>query len=104
MSVATAVEEFLDGRELDDRERVLGEIARALAGQLDSACEAGTARGLSAGPPLARRLAEVLDALVVREGEEMGRAAIEAEQAERRQRRRQAATWAAKETPNGRSS
>ena len=68
VSVSAALEAFLDGRELDGREQVLSEIARALARQLDSAGEAGTARGMSACPPLARRLGEVVDALVARQG------------------------------------
>src|SRR5215212_6989808 len=99
MSVVDALEGFLDGRELDARERVLGEIARALARQLDSACGAGTARGMSACPPLARRLAEVLDALVVREAEEAAEAARDAGRVERLERRRRAGRWA--QTENG---
>lgn len=65
----------------------MGEIARALARQLDAACEAGTARGMSACPPLARRLGEMLDALTVREAEEAEEATREAERAERLERR-----------------
>jgi len=51
--------------------------------------------------PLARRLGEVVDALVAPQGEEIARAAKEAEYAERRELRRHAPTWAARETPNG---
>jgi hypothetical protein len=63
VSVAEAVDKFLNGRELDGRAVVLAAVARALAAQLDVACDSGTSRGLSAAPPIARRLIEVLNVL-----------------------------------------
>ena len=61
MTVTEAVEAFLDGRRLKDRAAVLAALARVLAQQLDAACEAGSARGMSAVPPLTSRLVEVLN-------------------------------------------
>jgi hypothetical protein len=58
--VTASVDAFLGGRVLEGRVVVLGAIARALAGQLDNASAAGSARGLSATPPIARRLVQVL--------------------------------------------
>jgi hypothetical protein len=60
MATVDAVEQFLANRDLDGRALVLGAIAQGLARQLDVAIEAGSARGLSAGPPIARRLMEAL--------------------------------------------
>jgi hypothetical protein len=93
VAVIHALEAFLDGRDLDARERVLAEVARALAGELDAACSADTARSTTAVPPLARRLAEVLDALAEREAGEAADAVREAEREEQRERRRRAGRW-----------
>ena len=61
MTVGDAVDSLLDQVEpLEGRAMVLAAVARALAGQLDAACASETARGLSAAPPIARRLVEVL--------------------------------------------
>ena len=76
-AVSGAVEDFLEGRE--DQRRVLAEVARALASQLDRACASESARGLSAAPPLARRLVELVGELEAREHE----AAMRAERRER---------------------
>jgi hypothetical protein len=51
---------------------VLAEIAKALAKELDLACEGESARGISAAPPLASRLMEVLDRLGEREVDRRG--------------------------------
>jgi hypothetical protein len=90
IAVSAAVEAYLEGLEVDGQEEVLAEVARALAGQLDHACASGTARGLSAAPPLARRLVEVMREVAAREAEK----AEEAMRAERREQRRRDATWA----------
>jgi hypothetical protein len=63
VSVAEAVEEFLKDCDVDGVDAVLAASARALAVQLDEACAAGSARGMSASPPLARLLVELLDRL-----------------------------------------
>jgi hypothetical protein len=63
MSVSEAMDTYLAGRGFDGRDVVLAEVARVLASQLEAACESGTARGLSAVPPIASRLVEVLAAL-----------------------------------------
>jgi hypothetical protein len=91
VSVSEAVDAYLADRDLAGNGTVLAAVAKRLAGQLDAACESDTARGLSAAPPLARRLVEVVEELARRE-------AIEAERQEREARveeRRRNARWAA---------
>jgi hypothetical protein len=61
--VSAAVDVFLADRELRDRDAALAAVARALAVALDRAVTGDSARGLSAAPPLARRLVEALDAI-----------------------------------------
>lgn len=73
MSASEAVDAYLEGRNLAGNGTVLAAVARRLAGQLDAACESDTARSVSAVPPLARRLVEVVG----------DRAALEAAEAER---------------------
>ncbi len=59
----------------------MAEVARALARQLDQACGSDSARGLSASPPIARRLVEVVGTLNAVETEaEMPRGAAGAEE------------------------
>ena len=47
-AVSGALEDYLEGREFEGQSRVLAEVARALARQLDQACASDSARGLSA--------------------------------------------------------
>ena len=94
-SVLGSVERFLDGRDLDGDEEVLAAVARALASQLDAAVAAGSARGLSACPPLARRLVEVMDVFPSRDAAEAEREADEVSMRERLEERRRMGRWAA---------
>ncbi len=70
-------------------------MARALAAQLDAAVSAGTARGASACPPLARRLVEVMDVLASRDAAEAQREADGASRRARLEERQQLGRWAA---------
>lgn len=67
MSVSKGLEGYLGQKGFDGQGLVLAEVARALAKELDLACEGQSARGISAAPPLASRLMEVLDRLGARE-------------------------------------
>ena len=93
--VLDSVERFLEGRDLEGDEEVLAAVARALASQLDAAVEAGTARGLSACPPLARRLVEVMRVFAGRDAAEAQREEHDASLRERLEKRKREATWAA---------
>lgn len=62
-TVTDAVEAFLKSRELDEHGAALAAVARALAQSLDRVTVSDSARGLSAAPPISRRLVEVLDAI-----------------------------------------
>ena len=99
--VLESVQGYLDGRDLEGDEKVLAAMARALASQLDAAVAAGTARGLSAGPPLARRLVEVMGVFAGRDAAEAEREAREADRRARLEQRREG-RWAAAGTGNGR--
>ena len=96
-SVLGSVERYLEGRDLEGDEDVLAAVARALASQLDAAVAAGTARGVSACPPLARRLVEVMDIFSGRDAVEAERERLEAEHAAKREQRRREGRWAAAE-------
>jgi hypothetical protein len=61
VTVSEAVAGFLDGRRLKGRSVVLASLAGVLAQQLDLAVEQGSARAMSAVPPLTNRLVEVLN-------------------------------------------
>jgi|SRR5215211_3185689 len=91
-AVSGAVEDYLEGRDFTGQAGVLAEVARALARQLDEACSSDSARGLSASPPLARRLVEVVSELASTEEESAMRA-------EQRERRRYEANWAQRQPP-----
>jgi hypothetical protein len=93
-SVSESVESYLKGRELRGNGRVLAATARRLAEQLDAACESKTARGLSAAPPLASRLVEVVGELDRREAALREAEAEEARRAERLEQNRLAGRWA----------
>jgi hypothetical protein len=88
ISVAEAVDRFLDGEET--KEAVLNSIARALAAQLDQACQTGTARGLSAVPPLTSRLIAVVEKISEQSEEEKYLA-------ERRRNHERQRNWAARQ-------
>jgi hypothetical protein len=60
MNVQEAVESYLKVKKLAGRGLVLAALARTLAAQLDATAEAGTARGMTAAPPIASRLLEVV--------------------------------------------
>ena len=60
MNVQEAVENYLDAKKLAGRGLVLAALARTLAAQLDATAEAGTSRAMTAAPPIASRLLEVL--------------------------------------------
>ena len=92
--VLGSVERFLEGRDLEGDEEVLAAVARALASQLDAAVAAGSARGLSAGPPLARRLVEVMDLFASRDAAEAEREADEVSLRDRLEERRRQGRWA----------
>jgi hypothetical protein len=94
-SVLGSVERFLEDRNLEGDEKVLAAVAKALASQLDAAIAAGTARGLSACPPLARRLVEVMDVFANRDAAEAAREASSADQRARLEERRRLGRWAA---------
>ena len=94
-TVLASVEGFLEGRDLVGEEGVLAAVARALASQLDAAVAAGTARGLSAGPPLARRLVEVMDVFAGRDAAEAERVASSADRQARLEERQRLGRWAA---------
>jgi hypothetical protein len=93
--VLDSLERFLGGRDLEGDEEVLAAVARALASQLDAAVAAGSARGLSAGPPLARQLVEVMDVFASRDAAEAQREADEVSIRERLEERQRQARWAA---------
>jgi hypothetical protein len=97
-SVLDSVEAYLEGRALEGDEQVLAAVARALASQLDAAVGAGTARGLSACPPLARRLVEVMDVFTSRDAAEAEREADDVSLRERLEERRRMGRWAANGT------
>ncbi len=94
-SVLARVERFVEGRDLEGDEGVLAAVARALASQLDAAVAAGSARGLSAGPPLARRLVEVMDVFASRDAAEAEREASSADRRARLEERQRLGRWAA---------
>jgi hypothetical protein len=94
-SVLDSVDAYLERRELDGHEEVLAAVARALATQLDAAVAAGSARGLSAGPPLARRLVEVMDVFTGRDAAEAEREAREADRRAGVEERKRMGRWAA---------
>jgi hypothetical protein len=94
-SVLGSVERFLEDRNLEGDEKVLAAVAKALASQLDAPIAAGTARGLSACPPLARRLVEVMDVFANRDAAEAAREASSADQRARLEERRRLGRWAA---------
>jgi hypothetical protein len=96
-SVLESVERYLEGRDLQGDEVVLAAVAKALASQLDTAVAAGTARGVSACPRLARRLVEVMDVFSGRDAAEAERERLEAERAAKREQRRLEGRWAAAE-------
>lgn len=93
--VLESVEAYLERRELEGDEEVLAAVARALASQLDAAVEAGSARGLSAGPPLARRLVEVMDVFASRDAAEAEQEAASADRQARLAERQRLGRWAA---------
>ena len=94
-SVLDSVDTYLEGRDLTGDEPVLAAVARALASQLDAAVAAGSARGLSACPPLARRLVEVMDVFSGRDAAEAQREADAVSLRERLEERQRQARWAA---------
>ena len=94
-SVVESVEAYLEGRELKGDEKVLAAVARALASQLDAKVGARTARGLSAGPPLARRLVDVMAVFAGRDAAEAEREAREADRRARVEERIRQSRWAA---------
>src|SRR5918994_4607230 len=77
-SVLESVERYLEGRDLEGDQVVLAAVAKALASQLDTAVAAGTARGVSACPRLARRLVEGMDVFSGRDAAEAERERLEA--------------------------
>ena len=92
--MADEVDGFFGARELDGGDKRLAAVACALAGQL-VACEQGTAHGLSAAPPITRRLVEVLEVFPARDAAEAERKAELAEKAERlAERQRRQSQWA----------
>ena len=94
-TVLANVERYLEGRDLKHAEQVLAAVARALASQLDAAVAAGSARGLSACPPLARRLVEVMDVFAGRDAAEAERAASSTDRHARLEERQRLGRWAA---------
>jgi hypothetical protein len=99
-TVLESVERFLEARELEGDERVLAAVARSLARQLDAAVKAGTSRGMSAAPPLARRLCDTLSVFAERDRAKAEREAAEAERRARIERGQRTGRWAA--VQNGR--
>jgi hypothetical protein len=92
--VLGSVEAYLEDRDLEGDEEVLAAVARALASQMDAAVAAGSARGLSACPPLARRLVEVMGIFIGRDAAEAEREARDGDREARQEERRRLARWA----------